>query len=540
MPASGNLQIIQLPLAAPLAGAEAVPVQQNGLTVQTTVAQIAQPALSPAMLTLDDVSGAYPNSRQLQLGTGLSGLDAAPTYTLFLTDSLSGFASVTGVGIVVHTTETSGFATRTIQGTAGEITVSGGSGISGNPEISLPSMLILAGKTVSGGTFDTPTVSGGTFIGPIISGGTISGASLVRPTIDTPTVSGGTFLAPQITNPSASGGTISGVTLTNPAINNPTISGGTHVGVTTLGLRSSAAPFDMRLATDSNLTADRTVIIRPGDANRTLTLSGSLSLSGNLAVAIVGDATLTLSGGSSSVSGTNTGDQTITLSGDVSGTGSGLINTTVLTATTASAGKSRLYSVAVISSTTSAWPVPAGTTELVIEGWGGGGSGGASNTASFQRASGAGGAGYFFKKYTGTMDSTLNITIGAGGTAVMSVSGGANGNSGGNTTVVGANLGTLTANGGSPGQNGIASGGQGGTATNGDQNLTGQDGQTSWSSATLFAAFAGGDSPRGGRGGRSNVGVAGNVPGGGGSCSNHTTSALSGSGGAGQVVIWSR
>jgi hypothetical protein len=198
------------------------------------------------------------------------------------------------------------------------------------------------------------------------------------------------------------------------------------------------------------------------------------------------------------------------------------------------------WTKAVISSSNAAWAVPAGTSEMIIEGWGAGGSGAGGNTTTPQRGSGAGAGGYFRKRYSGTMDSTLNITIGAGGAAVASSSSGANGNDGGDTTIVGTNLGTLTAGGGKKGLSGVNQGGAGGAASGGDENLTGQDGQTSWSTAVLAAAFAGGDSPRGGRGGRANVGVSGNAPGGGGSCGNHTAATNSGAGANGLVIIWTR
>lgn len=63
---------------------------------------------------------------------------------------------------------------------------------------------------------------------------------------------------------------------------------------------------DLVISTGSGLTADRTLTITTGDADRTLTFSG--------------DAT---------ISGTNTGDQTITLTGDITGSGSGSFATTI-------------------------------------------------------------------------------------------------------------------------------------------------------------------------------------------------------------------
>jgi len=46
---------------------------------------------------------------------------------------------------------------RTITGTANEITVTNGSGAAGNPTLSLPNALTFTGKTITGGTFASPT-----------------------------------------------------------------------------------------------------------------------------------------------------------------------------------------------------------------------------------------------------------------------------------------------------------------------------------------------------------------------------------------------
>jgi len=71
------------------------------------------------------------------------------------------------------------------------------------------------------------------------------------------------------------------------------------------------ATHDLIISPGSNLTADRTLTVTTGDADRTLTISGDTTLNGG------------------THSGTNTGDQTITLSGDVSGSGTGAITATI-------------------------------------------------------------------------------------------------------------------------------------------------------------------------------------------------------------------
>jgi hypothetical protein len=196
------------------------------------------------------------------------------------------------------------------------------------------------------------------------------------------------------------------------------------------------------------------------------------------------------------------------------------------------------WTVTKITASDSAWAVPSGTTEMLIEGWGGGGSGGSGNTSTSARGSGGGAGGYFLKYYTGTMDSTLNVTIGAGGAAVTSTAGGASGNAGGTTSVVGSNLGTLSATGGGGGSPNTAAGGSGGSGSGGDENLFGQGGGAGFSFSTSFGG--GGYAPRGGYGAQLNVGVDGGAPGGGGAAGNHTSSTNSGAGGAGYVIIRTR
>jgi hypothetical protein len=83
--------------------------------------------------------------------TGL-GLDALQPIDADLTalanNSSNGFWSRTGSGTGVA---------RTLTGTANEITVTNGSGASGNPTFSLPTALTLTGKTLTGGAIVGPT-----------------------------------------------------------------------------------------------------------------------------------------------------------------------------------------------------------------------------------------------------------------------------------------------------------------------------------------------------------------------------------------------
>lgn len=90
---------------------------------------------------LDQTAGVYKEVSLASLLT--SGLDA----------DLQAIAALTGTGILARTADGT-WALRTVTGTANEITVTNGNGVSGNPTLSLPTALTFTGKTVTGGTFN--------------------------------------------------------------------------------------------------------------------------------------------------------------------------------------------------------------------------------------------------------------------------------------------------------------------------------------------------------------------------------------------------
>lgn len=94
----------------------------------------------------DQSSGLY---RTVSLASLLtSGLDA----------DLQAIAALTGAGILARTADDT-WALRTVTGTANEITVTNGDGVSGAPTVSLPAALTFTGKTVTGGTFQSPAIN---------------------------------------------------------------------------------------------------------------------------------------------------------------------------------------------------------------------------------------------------------------------------------------------------------------------------------------------------------------------------------------------
>jgi len=77
---------------------------------------------------------------------------------------LTALAGVSTTGMLTRTGPAA-VTTRTIAGTANEITVVNGDGVGGGPTVSLPASLIFTGKTVTGGSFTSSTI-----VAPTLSG----------------------------------------------------------------------------------------------------------------------------------------------------------------------------------------------------------------------------------------------------------------------------------------------------------------------------------------------------------------------------------
>ena len=193
-----NIRISQLPSASAITGSELVPVVQNGVTVQTTTGAITaspsqtqtfltatlQPALTNsryvgvtnglvitdggaqglfnisstgALLSLVNSSAGFQvktnattitNRSIVVSGNGLaitngSGVSGDPTITL--SGAPLNLANASFNGLVVLSTA-GGITSATITGTANQITVTNGTGISGNPTIAISSDPILPGS----------------------------------------------------------------------------------------------------------------------------------------------------------------------------------------------------------------------------------------------------------------------------------------------------------------------------------------------------------------------------------------------------------
>jgi hypothetical protein len=97
-------------------------------------------------------------------GTGVAG-----NPTLVLANDLAAVEGLAASGLAARI-GTDTWTARTLTGTAAELTVTNGDGVSGNPTISIPTAVTFTGKTVTGGTFSAPTLSGTVAGTPTASG----------------------------------------------------------------------------------------------------------------------------------------------------------------------------------------------------------------------------------------------------------------------------------------------------------------------------------------------------------------------------------
>jgi hypothetical protein len=157
-------------------------------------------------------------------------------------------------------------------------------------------------------TTDTTTADDG--VNCIVS----SDAKRFKPvsSVPTPTTGslGGVFSSVAVTNQYLTGiGTDGHVTRSQPSaadlsdgnsgtgavahVAAPSIVGGTHTALTGLGIRSTGAAFDLKIANTEVFTADRTLTVKLNDAARTVDLAGNVTLAGALTTAGAFGLTLT-------------------------------------------------------------------------------------------------------------------------------------------------------------------------------------------------------------------------------------------------------
>lgn len=146
-----NITITQLPSAGAITGTELVPVVQGGVTVQTTAAALAgSPVQTQTFLTLNQ-EPTLANSRRLSGGTGVGLTDGGAQSTLQVTlNAASGSLETAGTGMIAKTASNT-VAARTMTSSTAGLSVTNGDGVAGAPAFALTGVaLAVAGATGTG------------------------------------------------------------------------------------------------------------------------------------------------------------------------------------------------------------------------------------------------------------------------------------------------------------------------------------------------------------------------------------------------------
>ena len=174
-----NIRISQLPVApSAITGTELVPIVQNGQTVQTTVADITNsPVQTQTFLTVSAESS-LPNSRYIAGGLGIGTTDggAQGPYSLFLNGTSASLENAS-TGLIVKSASNTIVNRSIAVGTAG-LSVADGSGVSGNPTLSLTG-LALSAATLSGSGM--VSLVGGSYFQNVTLTGTTNQISILNP-----------------------------------------------------------------------------------------------------------------------------------------------------------------------------------------------------------------------------------------------------------------------------------------------------------------------------------------------------------------------
>jgi len=165
---SAQVTITQLPAAGAITGTEAVPIVQNGQTVQTTTAALAGSPVQTQTFITKNQEPTLANSRALSNGTGVGLVDGGAQSTLQITlNAASGSLEAASNGMIAKTASNAVVARTMTSSTAG-LSVTNGDGVAGAPAFALTGVaLAVAGATGTGALALTSptTVSTRTILG---------------------------------------------------------------------------------------------------------------------------------------------------------------------------------------------------------------------------------------------------------------------------------------------------------------------------------------------------------------------------------------
>jgi len=158
---SAQVTITQLPAAGAITGTEAVPIVQNGQTVQTTTAALAGSPIQTQTFITKNQEPTLANSRALSSGTGVGLVDGGAQSTLQITlNGVSGSLETASNGIIVKSGGS--VVARTFTASGSGLNIADGSGVSGNPTISLTG--VVASVAGLSGTGMLALTGGGTTV----------------------------------------------------------------------------------------------------------------------------------------------------------------------------------------------------------------------------------------------------------------------------------------------------------------------------------------------------------------------------------------
>ena len=139
---SAQVTILQLPAAGAITGTEAVPIVQNGVTVQTTTGAIsASPSQTYSYLTVSQTPQ-LANSRYVGATNGLTLTDggAQGVFNITTTGALLSLVN-SSTGFQVKTSSTA-LTSRSIAVSGAGLSIADGSGVSGDPTVSLSGQVL--------------------------------------------------------------------------------------------------------------------------------------------------------------------------------------------------------------------------------------------------------------------------------------------------------------------------------------------------------------------------------------------------------------
>ena len=363
-----NVTITQLPQAGTITGSEAVPIVQNGQTVQTTASALAgSPVQTQTFLTLNQ-EPTLANSRRLSAGTGVGLVDGGAQSTLQITlNAASGSLEAASNGLIAKTASNAVTA-RSIVVSGSGLGISDGNGVSGNPTLALTGLpSSLAGLSGSGflclpnnGTVSTATLTGTSGQITVTGGDGTSGSPTFAIATDPALPGNGGAVMPAGSTAQRSGSPVNGTLRYNSDIG--LMEGYLNSSWQTLTAGSSGV---LSIATGTGLTGGPITSTGTISIANTAVSAGSYTL-GNFTVNAQGQ--LTAASSTTTVAVANGGTGANTLTGYVYGNGTGAMTASATIPTTALSGTVTNAQLANSSLTIGTTNIALGATSLTLGG----------------------------------------------------------------------------------------------------------------------------------------------------------------------------